>query len=330
MLGYNDIFFSIVIPLYNKEKEIQRTVDSVLWQTWKNFELIVVDDGSTDSGATLVGQYTDSRIRLIRQANAGVSAARNKGIECSTHDFVAFLDADDVWKRDFLQIIHRLICLCPGAGAYATAYELIDAKEVARIPSFSSIPPFPWEGLLPSYFRAALEGEPIHTSAVVVPKSVLLDVGNFPLSTSMGEDKDVWERIALKYPIAYSRQIGATYHLNSSNRISKKYFSSIRSGAVDLHASIENRRPFYLKSQLAIKNNTVSKEILLDLREYIEKYKIISAELYIKFAGKSQTAREILKDATPRTKLLKKRKNFLYALSFVPQCILRRLFYVEH
>lgn len=326
----NNLFFSVVIPLYNKQKEIQRAVDSVLCQTWENFELVIVDDGSTDNSAQVVSRYTDSRIRVVRQANAGVSAARNKGIECSSHAFVAFLDADDAWKKEYLRTIHRLIGLYPEAGAYATAYEVIDTRKKVRVPCFDAIPPSLWEGVLPSFFRAALEGEPICASAVVVPKSVLADEGAFPLSTSMGEDKDLWERIALKYPVAYSTQIGATYFLNSSNRISRQYFASIRHGAVDLHAAVENRRPFFGTALSAIERNEIPQELLPDLKEYVEKYKLISAEIYIKFALKSKIARNILNQTTPQTKKLKYRKFLLYAFSFAPKIIIRFVYNIKN
>ena len=244
MMQTNRISFSIVIPLYNKEKEIERALDSVLNQTWKEFELIIVDDGSTDNSASIVRKYDDRRLIFIQQANAGVSSARNKGIECSRYDYIAFLDADDAWKETFLDIVHNLICQYSDAGAYATAYELVALNGKKKISHFSSIPPFPWEGLLPSYFLSAIEGEPVCSSAVVVAKSVLMDVGKFSTTTSMGEDKDVWERIALKYRIAYSNLIGATYFLNSSNRICTTYFNSIINSHGDIYAAVEQCAPF--------------------------------------------------------------------------------------
>lgn len=96
----NDIAFSIVIPLYNKEKSITTTINSVLNQTCGDFELIIVNDGSTDTSLEIVQSIKDERIRIINQKNGGVSSARNQGIIEAKFDWIAFLDADDLWEKD--------------------------------------------------------------------------------------------------------------------------------------------------------------------------------------------------------------------------------------
>ena len=93
--------FPVVIPLYNKEVYIKNTLNSVLAQTIKDFEIIVVNDGSTDKSAEVVKSLSDPRIRLINQVNAGVSVARNRGINEAKADLIAFLDGDDEWKTKF-------------------------------------------------------------------------------------------------------------------------------------------------------------------------------------------------------------------------------------
>ena len=113
---------SVVIPLYNKEKHITRAIDSVLEQEYKNFELIVVDDGSTDKSATIVNNYNDSRIKLIQQTNMGEGAARNVGIALSNCDYIAFLDADDAWHKNFLIEIINMITIEPNSIIYATYF----------------------------------------------------------------------------------------------------------------------------------------------------------------------------------------------------------------
>lgn len=100
---------SVVIPLYNKEKQIAKTLQTVLDQTCQDFEIVIVNDGSTDGSVGEIKKITDSRIRLINQKNGGVSAARNRGIEEAKGEHIAFLDADDMWNRDYLKTINYLI-----------------------------------------------------------------------------------------------------------------------------------------------------------------------------------------------------------------------------
>lgn len=158
---------SVVIPLYNKAPYIARALASVITQTCQGFEVIVIDDGSTDGGAEIVRRLDDTRIRVIRQENRGVSAARNRGIESARTDFIAFLDADDEWMPTHLEALLRLRDRSPHAGAYGTAYLIKRADLAIQVPSIDAdgIPPEPWEGLLPNYFRAAF---PRPLSALVV------------------------------------------------------------------------------------------------------------------------------------------------------------------
>ena len=114
---------SVVIPLYNKERQIAHTLRSVFAQTFQDFEVVIVDDGSTDGSVAEVEKFTDSRIRLIRQVNAGVAAARNRGIEEAQGELIAFLDADDEWKPEYLATQYHLYQKYPECSVYACNYE---------------------------------------------------------------------------------------------------------------------------------------------------------------------------------------------------------------
>ena len=96
---------SVVIPLYNKEKQIAETLQSVLLQSFRNFEIVIVNDGSTDGSVAAAEAVQDARIRIIQQENAGVSAARNRGIAAAKYELIAFLDADDRWKPEYLRLV---------------------------------------------------------------------------------------------------------------------------------------------------------------------------------------------------------------------------------
>jgi glycosyltransferase involved in cell wall biosynthesis len=177
----------------------------------------VVDDGSTDDGARAVEMIQDDRIRLIRQANAGVSVARNRGIAETRADLVAFLDADDEWLPEHLATIKRLIENHPGCGAYATACDETDRQHHRRRRDYIGIPASPWEGIIPSYFRST----PVWTSATAVPRRVVDSVGLFPVGDRIGEDLVVWSRIALQYPIAFSTLVTAVYHRETEDSMTK-------------------------------------------------------------------------------------------------------------
>ncbi|GAG76177.1 unnamed protein product [marine sediment metagenome] len=190
--------FTVVIPLYNKALHIKRTLQSVLEQNYKDFEIVVVDDGSTDGGVNIVKQINDNRIRLIQQENQGVSAARNKGIENARNELIAFLDADDEWKPNHLDVLARLIKKFPEAGAYGTAYQKKLKNGKSWIPDFKAIPLSPWEGIVPNYFKAVAVGpEILWTSAIAVWKEVFDKAGYFRVDIRNGEDADMWVRIAI-------------------------------------------------------------------------------------------------------------------------------------
>ena len=135
--------FSVVIPLYNKEQYICRAVDSVLNQTYEQFELIVVDDGSTDRSAELVENIKDDRVRVIRQDNQGEGPARNSGVLAASNHWVAFLDADDAW-------LAALLALCIAV----VAVEAPENAEIAPGRAPATIVPAATSGLATPYSTA--------------------------------------------------------------------------------------------------------------------------------------------------------------------------------
>jgi glycosyltransferase involved in cell wall biosynthesis len=281
--------FTVVIPLYNKEKEIQRAVKSVLNQEFQEFEVIVIDDGSTDSGPKVVSTINDSRIRTIFQRNEGPSAARNRGIKEARNQIIAFLDADDEWKPGFLKAILRLKEKFAGAGAYATAYAIVLPSGKTVRPKYRHIPPYQWEGFIPSYFRSALGTPPVWTSAVAVPRVVFEDIGLFQVGIGMAEDKEMWERIGIKYPIAFTQEIGATYFMNASNRVCNE------------HVHLYRERPFINTALNSIKKGEVSERIVFDLKEYISQLNLSLAANCVFNYDRPDKAREYVRKSFPKT-----------------------------
>jgi hypothetical protein len=195
---------SVVIPLYNKEAEVGRALRSLSSQTFGDFEVIVVDYGSTDRGPEIIRECPDIRIRLIRQDNAGVSAARNRGIAEARAELIAFLDADDEWSPDFLECSVGLHRRFPYCTVSATGYTFRYADQPGRPAIIRGFPGDLQEGILADYFLIACRSDPpLWTSAVIVTKSALLEVGGFPVGVTAGEDLLLWARLAARFSIAY-------------------------------------------------------------------------------------------------------------------------------
>ena len=164
---------SVVITLYNKEKHIRNTLKGVLGQSFQDFEIVVVDDGSTDNSVSEVQRFKDPRIRIISQTNAGVSAARNRGILESKGEFIALLDGDDEWKPDYLATQYALAENTPNA---MFCHRLrIPFKRRQNIPDNNKRLHFDSEdGVLTNYFEIASHSHPpLWTSAIMVSKNAL-------------------------------------------------------------------------------------------------------------------------------------------------------------
>lgn len=201
---------SIAIPLYNKANTIERTVASVLAQTVSDWELIVIDDGSSDNGPALVKRFDDSRIRLVTQANAGVSAARNHGVELASSTVVAFVDADDYWDSEHLANLGQLVSQFPDASIFASAYFMVDEEGQVRKTRLHDEQKDSEAMKMSNYFADALAGDPpICSSAVAVNKLAFSQVGGFPLGIKAGEDLITWARLACVGDVAYSRHATA-------------------------------------------------------------------------------------------------------------------------
>jgi len=223
----NNLYFSIVIPLYNKEKHIARTIQSVLDQTWPYFEIVVVNDGSTDKSVEVVKNFNDERLRIIHQPNSGVSVARNKGIEAAKYNWVAFLDGDDEWKAEFLKNVVDLINFYPKVNVFATGYEYFNVieKGVSK-PNLQSVPEIGKHGVLENYFKSVYLGAPVITSSSsCFNKKILIDKGGFPDNIKRGEDLDLWFRIALSYPIVFLNKSLVIYNVGIQDSATKTLLS---------------------------------------------------------------------------------------------------------
>lgn len=210
---------SVIIPLYNKEQQIEETLKSVLDQSFERFEIVIVDDGSTDTSVEKVLMFRDPRIRLIRQENAGVSAARNRGVAEARFDFVSFLDADDCWKPNYLQTQYELSQKYPQCDVFACNYEFVHPDGSVHPTIIRKLKITGQDGILDNYFEvASCSHPPLWTSAVMVRKVALQQIGVFPVGIRSGEDLLTWTKLACQYQIAYSLPPQSQYvQLSSSS-----------------------------------------------------------------------------------------------------------------
>ena len=215
--------FSIIIPLYNKAPYIEKAIRSVLSQTYQEFELIVIDDGSTDSSFEIANQIiteilTDRTIsphlggfRGASQPNAGVSTARNHGVALAQYPYIAFLDADDWWAPTFLEEMKSLIEEFPDAGIYGSSYYYVKNKE--NRPAQIEVDKDFERGYI-NYCQvyAKTLWMPLWTGTVIVSKNIFSAEQGFKPSLKLGEDFDLWIRIAMKHPVAYLNKALAYYN----------------------------------------------------------------------------------------------------------------------
>ncbi len=212
-----NVKFSVIIPLYNKEAEIERTLRSVLAQSVLPHEIVVVDDGSTDRSAAIVESIGSPLIKLVRQANAGECAARNTAMSKAEGTHYALVDADDVWKPNFLEEMKALIEEFPECGLYCSAFDIINTD--GRHPSNSPT----WRGVVSNFFEESMTRYVAIPSASVIPAEVVARVGGFPEGMKLGGDQFMWVKIAREYAVAYTPLRLTDYYMAASNRSSAIY-----------------------------------------------------------------------------------------------------------
>ena len=223
---------SVIIPLYNKAAYILRAVRSALEQQPEPHEILVIDDGSTDNGLSLLEEMPEfSRIRIVRQSNAGEGAARNRGLREMRGSLAAFLDADDEWLPGHLRDIVDLATLYPQAGLFATGFRSRYHGSVAVETKIAADAPV----LIPDYFETALGGFCIHISSCAVWKSVAHDAGGFVEREPLGADLDFYARVALTHPVALHPRISGIYYAaNAGSAIHAQTWTNRRPPVVQL------------------------------------------------------------------------------------------------
>ena len=260
--------FSVIIPLYNKAPYVRKTIESVLGQTFDDYELVIIDNGSNDGSSEIVASFTDPRIRIVRlEENVGVSNARNKGVSLSTAPYITFLDADDWWEPTFFEEMARLIERHPNAGIYGTSYWIVKngRKRLAPIGVDEGFT----EGEI-NYCRVYAKTlcMPLTSITVCIPRAVFDEMGGFKPHLKLGEDFDLWIRIALKRKVVflnkplsnYNQDVDVTYRGTHHLRDPKEhmlwnlgYLEPVEKTDPDYKQLIDNLRTYGLLSYLLTK-----------------------------------------------------------------------------
>jgi len=209
--------FSVIIPLYNKASYIEKAIRSVAAQTCRDFELIVIDDGSKDGGFEIAKKLLAALTPPLGgwgatcQSNQGVSTARNNGVKLAKYDYIAFLDADDWWATTYLEEMKNLIGQYPEAGIYASSYYKV--KNGKHIQANIGVGEGFQQGLI-NYFQvyAKTLWMPLWTGATVIKKNVFHENNGFKPTLKLGEDFDLWARVAIQYPVVFLNKPLAYYN----------------------------------------------------------------------------------------------------------------------
>ncbi len=199
MCAYKKNLVSVIMPAFNSEQYISDAIDSVLQQTYQNFELIVVNDGSTDRTEDILKKISNS-IHLISQSNQGAASARNKGIMAAQGEYISFLDSDDIWFKDTLKLQHEYLTSHLYFGLVYGKRQVFDCKgnlDKNWMIKYGFSQP---EGYI---FQDLILSASILLSTVMVRRKVLDKVGLFDKSLPLGEDYDLWLSISTKYKIGY-------------------------------------------------------------------------------------------------------------------------------
>lgn len=303
--------YSVIIPLYNKQKYITQTIRSVLNQTYKDYEVIVIDDGSTDDSFSKLKEMQDERLTIVRQNNQGVSVARNTGIERAQGEFVAFLDADDAWDDNYLETIDELTAQFSQCDIFVTAYRVLFDHGKTRMPQKMCS----HNCCISSYWKTYQSAyDIVWTSATVLRKKAIVTAGMFTVGEKTGEDLDLWARVACMNPcVAYSPRPCVTY-LRCTEQNAR---TSVR---------IAYPKAFLEVLQREMSNKRWTDEDKTWMRKKYNRKMMVYVFTSI-LANRRQEARGILYDwgrtcfcsAIP----------FLYCASFLPNCLNRYVYSIR-
>ena len=306
--------FSVIIPVYNGAEFIDNAIESVLSQTNSDWELIVVNDGSKDATMRVLEKYADNdKIRIINQENAGVSVARNRGFEASTGEYIAFLDADDVWHSNHLEVMAELISGYPRAGLYGTftRTELVNGEVIEKAEYFGDRK----EAVFLEDFFAEYHRDKGAKMFTVITTCILRDAyikaGGFPEGCKIGEDLELSLVVAAYYPVVLSPAGTATYKKENSEATKTTSFDS--------------EWGFFEKVKILYADETIPPKKRENLRKVMEWFSMRRCRHYL-IDGERKKAYKVYK-AIDKKEISKKDLMINTLLMMMPIIIVRKIFY---
>lgn len=214
-------FFTVIIPLYNKEKYIKNAIESVLNQTFTDFELVIIDDFSSDKSAAIASTFESENVQLIyHEKNCGLSASRNTGIKKANSNYITFLDADDLWKPTFLESIFQLIQNFPEARIFGTNYEEVWDAVIKNPCNGSEILAIDFKGYI-NFFKINVKQGIYNHGSVCFHKEVFEKVGYYNEDIGFSEDLDFNIRANYNFKLAYNNSVQMSYFMQTENQLTQ-------------------------------------------------------------------------------------------------------------
>lgn len=302
--------FSVIMPAYNAETFIARAIDSVLSQTYPDFELIVVDDGSTDATKERVLSFSDERIRYVYQKNGGVSAARNQGILESRGEYICFLDSDDEWRPEHLSVLFALTEKYPDCAMRVTGYDIRLGDGTLIHKSQSILRAIPEEDFKSdnAYDLLNRHGYFLNTNTVCCERGVFDRLGLFAEGVKNGEDDDMWYRIFAYYPVAVSKRATTVYDRANCGATAKR--------------DIPVETFFLRRVEGLLASSDVEEARKASLAVWRERNKLSRVRRLI-LAGDKREARRLLR-TVDRKRVRRKKLLGTYLSLLLPQKLVRR------
>lgn len=294
-------YFSIIIPLYNKEDYITNTLNSVLAQTFTDFEVIVVNDVSTDNSVAVALTVKDKRIRFVNHpVNKGLSASRNTGIKNASSNYVAFLDADDLWKPTFLETIFKLINNYPQASLFATKYEEIYPRNIILESYYDLSLENDTTGII-DFYKSNLNKSIYYPSCLCVKKEIFETIGYYDEKITFGEDIDFNIRAHFHFIMAYSNLALVSYTMDSQNQITQSGLKNKTITDFDKYEALTINRP--------------------DIKRYLDFQRYVIAKMY-RLEGDSMNYKKVMSGIS-MSSLNYKQRFLLKAPLFIIKLITR-------